>query len=166
MKLLAFAGQGLRYVYTLNAKGRLRTLHQTPTEDDLLTLPAHAASLLWCGQLWFYLEQKPDAFMPTTLEAHNTAIQQLIDHPQQRERIDAGYVVYLECRDCASRHHAKSDPAETYDSSQHRCVCGHSADEHFTGFFLVWQLQPHAARCGQCECTAFSEHQSKPVHSG
>jgi hypothetical protein len=166
VKLLGFAGQGLRYVYTLNAKGRLRTLHQTPTEDDLLTLPAHAASLLWCGQLWFYLEQKPDAFMPTTLEAHNTAIQQLIDHPQQRERIDAGYVVYLECRDCASRHHAKADPAETYDSSQHRCVCGHSADEHFTGFFLVWQLQPHAARCGQCECTAFSEHQSKPVDSG
>jgi hypothetical protein len=60
--------------------------------------------VLWCGELWFYLEQKPDAFMPTTLAAHNTAIQQLIDHSQQRERIDAGYVVFLECRDCASRH--------------------------------------------------------------
>lgn len=84
-RLMGFGHQGLHYVYTLNAKGRLRTLHQVPTEDDLLALPARAASVLWCSRLWYYLGRKPDAFMPTTLVAHNSAIQQLIEHPQQRE---------------------------------------------------------------------------------
>jgi hypothetical protein len=115
-KLLGFAPQGLRYVYTLNADGLLRTLHQIPTEDDLLALPAHAASILWCTQLWFYVERKPDALMPATLEAHNTAIQQLIDHPERRERLHGRYVVYLRCKYCAPRHHAPADPAETYDT--------------------------------------------------
>ena len=32
-KLLGFARQGLRYVYTLNSNGLLRTLHQVPTAD-------------------------------------------------------------------------------------------------------------------------------------
>jgi hypothetical protein len=162
-KLLGFAGQGLRYVYTLNADGLLRTLHQVPTEDDLLALPAHAASILWCGELWYYLERKPDAFMPATLEAHNAAIQQLIDHPEQRELRDDRYVVYLQCKDCAPRHHALADPAETYDSSGHVCVCGHSADQHFTGFFLVWKLEPHDVRCGRCECSAFRERSGELV---
>jgi hypothetical protein len=164
-RLMGLANQGLHYVYTLNAKGRLRTLHQVPTEDDLLALPAHAASVLWCSRLWYYLERKPDAFMPTTLVAHNSAIQQLIEHPQQRERVDTGYVVYLECRECAPRNQALADPAETYDSSRHRCVCGHSADEHLLGLFLVWQLEPHDAGCDECECTAFREHQGALVDS-
>jgi hypothetical protein len=166
-KLLGLARQGLRYVYTLNSKDRLRTLHQVPTEDDLLALPAHAASVLWCSELWYYLEQKPDAFTPATLEAHNATIQQVIDQPKQRERLDTGYVIYLECRDCAPRHHALTDPAETYDSSQHRCVCGHGADHHLVGYFLSWKLRPHDARCTQCECVAFTfgDRQSEHVDS-
>jgi hypothetical protein len=100
-KLLGFAREGLRYVYTLNSNGLLRTLHQVPTEEDLLALSAHAASILWCTELWFYLERKPDAFMPAALEAHNATIHQLIDHPEQRERLGDRYVVYLRCKDCA-----------------------------------------------------------------
>jgi hypothetical protein len=155
-ELLGLAHQGLRYVYTLNAEGQLRTLHQVPTEDDLYALPAHAASVLWCSELWFYLEKKHDAFMPATLESHNAAIQQVINAPEQRERLASGYVAYLECRDCAPRHHALADPAETYDSSRHVCVCGHGADHHLVGFFLIWKLRPHNARCTQCECVAFT----------
>lgn len=162
-RLLGLARQGNRCVYTLNANGRLRTMHQVPTEDDLLALPAHAASILWCTQLWFYLERKPGALVPATLEAHNAAIQQLTDHPEQRERVDAGYVVHLTCRQCLPRHHALADPAETYDSSRHLCVCGHDADHHLVGFFLVRKLRRHDARCTECGCVAFAfrDHQGE-----
>jgi hypothetical protein len=81
-KVLGLASHGY-YVYTVNA-GRLRTLHQVPTEDDLLALPAGLASELWCGWLPYYLEHHPDAFLPATLEGHNATIQQLFDHPEQR----------------------------------------------------------------------------------
>jgi hypothetical protein len=97
-KLLSFARQGLRYVYTLNSNGLLRTLHQVPNEDDLLALPSHAASILWCTELWFYVERKPDSFMPATLGAHNAAIQQLIDHPKQRERLVTATSSILDAR--------------------------------------------------------------------
>ena len=165
-RLLGLARQGNRCVYTLNAKGRLRTMHQVPTEDDLLALPAHAASILWCTQLWFYLERKPGALMPATLEAHNAAIQQLTDHPEQRDRVDAGHVVHLTCRQCSPRHQALADPAETYDSSRHLCVCGHDADHHLVGFFLVWKLRRHDARCTECGCVAFAfrDHQGELSH--
>jgi hypothetical protein len=43
---------------------------------------------LWCTELWFYGERKPDAFMPVTLETHNAAIQTLIDHPERREGLE------------------------------------------------------------------------------
>jgi hypothetical protein len=43
------------------------------------------------------------------------------------------------------------------------CVCGHNADEHFTGFFLVWKLERHDVRCGQCECSAFRERSGEPI---
>jgi hypothetical protein len=115
-KLLALDRYG-RYVYTVNA-GLLRTPHLVPTEEDLLAFPAGAASLLWCSQLWFHPEQHPDQFLQTTLEDHNTAIQRLIDHPDQRERIDDRYVIYLRCLHCQSRHHALQDPAETDDSAR------------------------------------------------
>jgi hypothetical protein len=115
-KVLGLASHG-RYVYTVNA-GRLRTLHQVPTEDDLLALPAGLASELWCGWLPYYLDRHPDAFLPATLEGHNATIQQLIDHPEQRERLDDGYVIHLRCMDCQPRHQALEDPAETYDSSR------------------------------------------------
>jgi hypothetical protein len=72
-------------------------LHQVPTEDDLLALPAGLASELWCGWLSYYLDRHPDAFLLATLEGHNATIQQLIDHPEQRERLDDGYVIYLRC---------------------------------------------------------------------
>jgi hypothetical protein len=124
-KVLGLASHGC-YVYTVNAE-RLRTLHQVPTEDDLLALPAGLASELWCGWLPYYLEHHPDAFLPATLEGHNATIQQLIDDPEQRERLDDGYVIYLRCMHCQPRHQALEDPAETYDSSRHLCVCGHSA---------------------------------------
>jgi hypothetical protein len=114
-KVLGLARFG-RYIYTVNA-GRLRTLHQVPTEDELLELPAGVATELWCGWLPYYLDRHPDAFLPATLEAHNATIQQLIDNPEQRERVDDGYVIYLACMHCESRHHALVDPAETYDSS-------------------------------------------------
>jgi hypothetical protein len=67
------------------------------SEDDLLALPAGLASELWCGWLPYYLDRHPDAFLPATLEGHNATIQQLIDHPEQRERLDDGYVIYLRC---------------------------------------------------------------------
>ena len=77
-KLLGLARQGLRYVYTLNSKNRLRTLHQVPTEDDLLALPAHAASVLWCSELWYYLEQnltplRPPRWRPTTRQSNRSS---------------------------------------------------------------------------------------------
>ncbi len=52
------------------------------------------------------------------------------------------------------RHHPD---AETYDSSMHLCLCGHNADHHLVGFFVVWKLQSRDGRCTQCECTALSE---------
>jgi hypothetical protein len=160
-KVLGLARFG-RYIYTVNA-GRLRTLHQVPTEDELLELPAGVATELWCGWLPYYLDRHPDAFLPATLEAHNATIQQLIDNPEQRERVDDGYVIYLACMHCESRHHALVDPAETYDSSKHLCVCGHSADNHLIGSFVIWKLEPHDGRCTKCECTAFSERQHERV---
>jgi len=162
-KVLGLASHG-RYVYTVNA-GRLRTLHQIPTEDDLLALPAGLASELWCGWLPNYLEHHPDAFLPATLEGHNATIQQLIDHPEQRERLDDGYVIYLRCMHCQPRHQALEDPAETDDSSRHLCVCGHSADQHLLGPFVVWRLESHDGRCTECACTIFRESQTQLVDS-
>lgn len=157
-KVLGLASHGC-YVYTVNA-GRLRTLHQVPTEDDLLALPAGLASELWCGWLPYYLEHHPDDFLPATLESHNATIQQLIDHPEQRERLDDGYVIYLTCMHCQPRHRALEDPAETYNSSKHLCVCGHSADQHLLGPFVIWRLEPHGGRCTKCECNTFREGQT------
>jgi len=158
-RLLAFAGRGIRYVYTVNGQVILQ-LHRTPTHRDLLRHAGHAASTLYCDTLWYHLERLRDAdqWRPTTLAVHNQTIRQLADHPEQRERIGQHWRVCLLCDECERAGRlicAARDPVETDTGAKVACVCGHGGDQHRVGPIVLWRLAPHGGPCTTpgCACT-------------
>jgi hypothetical protein len=83
-------------------------------------------------------------------------IDQLIAHPQQRERVGDRWWVYLLCDQCDRAGRiagARRDPVETETGADVECACGHGADQHRIGPIVLWRLNPRDGFCAKSGCT-------------